>query len=98
VASTLFAGLRQRTKTSRFANGALLCLDRWGPPSDAELRNGMPFHGEAARVEWKQIGAAEHLAGRIVVTMEATLPLAGLDVRRTVGLSESQRLSVSPRP
>ena len=69
--------------------GHFLCLDRWGPPSDAELRNGMPFHGEAARVEWKQSGAPEHLAGRIVATMEATLPLAGLDVRRTVGLSES---------
>ena len=69
--------------------GHFLCLDRWGPPSDAELRNGMPFHGEAARVEWKQIGTPEHLAGRIVATMEATLPLAGLDVRRTVGLSES---------
>jgi hypothetical protein len=25
-----------------------LCLDRWGPPTAAELRNGMPFHGEAA--------------------------------------------------
>jgi hypothetical protein len=69
--------------------GHFLCLDRWGPPSDAELRNGMPFHGEAARVEWKQIGTPEHLAGRIVATMEATLPLAGLDLRRTVGLSES---------
>ena len=68
--------------------GHFLCLDRWGPPSDAELRNGMPFHGEAARVEWKT-GAPEHLAGRVVATMEATLPMAGLDVRRTVGLSES---------
>jgi hypothetical protein len=66
-----------------------LCLDRWGPPTAAELRNGMPFHGEASRVEWKQLGASERQAGRIVAVMEATLPLAGLDVRRTVGLSES---------
>ncbi len=66
-----------------------LCLDRWGPPSDAEARNGMPFHGEAARVEWNQLGKTAHLGGRLVVTMQATLPLAGLDVRRTVGLSES---------
>jgi len=27
-----------------------LCLDRWGQPSEAERRNGMPFHGEASRV------------------------------------------------
>ena len=66
-----------------------LCLDRWGPPSDAELRNGMPFHGEASRVEWQQLDARERQAGRIVVAMEATLPLAGLEVRRTVELSES---------
>ena len=66
-----------------------LCLDRWGPPSDAERRNGMPFHGEAARVEWTQLGSPEHLDGRILVVMDATLPLAGLQVRRTVGLSES---------
>jgi hypothetical protein len=66
-----------------------LCLDRWGPPSEAEQRNGMPFHGEAAHVEWKQLGATENVGGRLVATMEATLPLAGLEVRRTVGLSES---------
>src|SRR5262245_20486959 len=24
-----------------------LCLDRWGQPSEAEEKNGMPFHGEA---------------------------------------------------
>ena len=65
-----------------------LCLDRWGPPTAAELRNGMPFHGEASRVEWKQLGANERQAGRIVAVMEATLPIAGLEVRRTVGLSE----------
>src|SRR5579863_4928372 len=23
-----------------------ICLDRWGAPSEAEQRNGMPFHGE----------------------------------------------------
>src|SRR5206468_7473109 len=43
----------------------------------------------ASRVEWKQLGASERQAGRIVAVMEAALPLAGLDVRRTVGLSAS---------
>jgi hypothetical protein len=66
-----------------------LCLDRWGPPTAAELANGMPFHGEASRVEWKQIGANERQTGRLVAVMEAALPIAGLQVRRTVGLSES---------
>src|SRR5262245_2212842 len=37
-----------------------LCLDRWGQPSEAELKAGMPFHGEAARVEWKELNPAEN--------------------------------------
>src|SRR5262245_32051904 len=39
--------------------GHFLCLDRWGPPSEAEERNGMPFHGEASRVEWQILHAPE---------------------------------------
>ena len=33
--------------------GHFLCLDRWGAPTEAEERNGMFFHGEASRVEWR---------------------------------------------
>ena len=65
-----------------------LCLDRWGQPSEAELRNGMPFHGEAARVRWREFDAPEARDGRIIAAMGATLPMAGLEVRRTVRLSE----------
>src|SRR6476659_1074138 len=66
-----------------------LCLDRWGQPSEAELRNGMPFHGEAARIRWREVDAPERSDGRIVAAMGATLPMAGLEVRRTVRLSEA---------
>src|SRR5207244_5868552 len=69
--------------------GHFLCLDRWGPPSDAELRNGMPFHGEVVRVECKQTGVPDHLDGRIVAKMEATLPMAGMDVVLLVGVFET---------
>jgi hypothetical protein len=66
-----------------------LCLDRWGQPSEAELGNGMPFHGEAARVRWRELDVTEARDGRIVAAMGATLPMAGLEVRRTVRLSET---------
>src|SRR5712691_1877704 len=66
-----------------------LCLDRWGQPSEAELRNGMPFHGEAARVRWRELDAPERKDGNIVAAMGATLPMAGLEVRRMVRLSEA---------
>src|SRR5450755_766578 len=64
-----------------------LCLDRWGQPSEAELRNGMPFHGEAARVRWREFDAPERRDGGVNAAMGATLPLAGLEIRRTVRLS-----------
>src|SRR5579862_5696029 len=69
--------------------GHFLCLDRWGQPSAAEERNGMFFHGEATRVEWKvpHDAAAENEFVR--AEMSATLPMAGIEVRRRVRLSQS---------
>src|SRR5581483_3272223 len=63
-----------------------LCLDRWGQPSESEERNGMPFHGEASRVEWKE---QETTSNRGIVNrtvMSAKLPMAGLEIRREVKL------------
>src|SRR5712671_6410320 len=51
-----------------------LCLDRWGPASDAERRNGMPFHGEAGRVRWREFDAPEGTNSRVFAAMGATLP------------------------
>ncbi|MBL9175138.1 MAG: hypothetical protein JNL10_16485 [Verrucomicrobiales bacterium] len=69
--------------------GHFLCLDRWGPPSDAEGARGMPYHGEAAHVKWTQV-RSNKFAALDTGVMTATLPLAGLSVRRTVHLSPSQ--------
>ena len=66
-----------------------LCLDRWGQPSEAELRNGMPFHGEASRVEWKELDTPEGLGAKNLAAMSTILPIAGLEIRRSVKLSES---------
>lgn len=71
-----------------------LCLDRWGPPTDAELKNGMPFHGEASRVQWKVSARPHANAGRVEASLEAALPIAGLEVRRTIGMAESAAVFV----
>ncbi len=68
--------------------GHFLCLDRWGPPSAAEARNGMPFHGEASRVVWQLSQPLRRVGPAVEVEMTATLPLAGLDLRRRVRLAE----------
>lgn len=66
-----------------------LCTDRWGQPSKAEEANGMPYHGEATRVEWKVARASPSEA-----EMSALLPMAGLEVVRRVSLAGA-RLTVT---
>jgi hypothetical protein len=60
-----------------------VCLDRWGQPSEAELKNGMPFHGEATRVMWQAEGTASR------AKMSASLPMAGLDIQRAIEMHSS---------
>lgn len=66
--------------------GHFLCLDRWGPPSEAEGKNGMPYHGEAGRVPWTVEQPNTDATGNDTA-MRATLPLAGLSIRRRIQLA-----------
>lgn len=66
--------------------GHFLCLDRWGPASDAEAARGMPYHGEASNVRWQTAGTPT----RTEAVMSARLPKARLSIRRTVRLSPAE--------
>ena len=70
--------------------GHFICFDRWGQPSAAELKNGVPFHGEATRVRWKLDNAAGTEA-----RMSASLPMAGLTIERTAKLAGAAALRVT---
>ncbi len=72
--------------------GHFLCLDRWGPASEAEIKNGMGWHGEATRVHWEVVNGPEKKAGFIRAEMEAVLPMAGLSVKRTIRLADDRAL------
>ncbi len=66
--------------------GHFLCLDRWGAPSPAELKNGVPFHGEAPYARWN-LGTAEKRSEQwISAEMRCELPLAGLRISRVLEL------------
>jgi hypothetical protein len=69
--------------------GHFLCLDRWGAPSAAEQRNGMPYHGEASRVKWRVVSPAVAKGNKVEAEMAASLPIAGLDVTRRLRLSRN---------
>jgi hypothetical protein len=49
----------------------------------------MPFHGEASRVEWKELRAPEARGSGNLAAMSAYLPIAGLEIRRSVSLADS---------
>lgn len=83
-----FTWEEKSSAAARF-RGHFLCLDRWGAPSQAELSAGVPFHGEAPRVEWKQLGKSAAEA-----EMTARLPLARLSVKRTVRLEGASALVI----
>ncbi len=72
--------------------GHFLCLDRWGPASAAETAHGMQPHGEASRVLWTVTQAATTQDGSITAAMAATLPLAGMSVKRHVRLATDSAL------
>jgi hypothetical protein len=71
-------------ETSARPFGHFLCLDRWGPASASEAAQGMPYHGEASSALWKIESRSQHSA-----QLSATLPKAGLSVRRTITLSST---------
>lgn len=74
--------------------GHFLCLDRWGPPSEAEGANGMPYHGEASRVGWTVVKEPSRKADSVNAVMTADLPLAGLSISRFVRLSNTETFFV----
>ncbi len=69
--------------------GHFLCLDRWGPVTEAEKQNGMFFHGEASRVKWEIIKPPTSEGDYIQALMTAKLPLAGLEIKRQIQLSSN---------
>lgn len=73
--------------------GHFLCLDRWGPASDSEAAQGMPYHGEASHARWTRIETPESSTDFVQAKMAATLPKAGLAVVRTMRLSTQSSLA-----
>ena len=75
--------------------GLFLCCDRWGPPSEAEAKNGMPYHGEATKVVWEVQKNIETTSAAINVRMAAELPLAGLRIDRSVTLASASVVTLT---
>ncbi len=72
--------------------GHFLCLDRWGPATETETELGMGWHGEASSSWWSVRQAPTRDESSIQAQMSAVLPLAGLEVLRTIRLHDDQSI------
>lgn len=69
--------------------GHFICFDRWGAPSAQESKNGMPFHGEAATVEWDVLSSPAKRNGKVTAEMRCRLPIGGMELKRAITLAEN---------
>lgn len=69
--------------------GHSLCLDYFGLPSEAEIRQGLTIHGEAAVRRWRVRGTASS-AREERLSLQVDLPLAGLDVTRELRIRRGE--------
>ncbi len=52
----------------------------------------MPFHGEAATVEWETLSPPARQEGAVVAEMRCRLPIGGMELKRRLELSETSAL------
>ncbi len=69
--------------------GHFICFDRWGPPSEAEKKNGFMHHGEVNSLKWEIITPPERRNGSIFCEMKCFLPMGGLQLVRKIELYEN---------
>jgi hypothetical protein len=81
--------------------GHFICLGRWGPPTEGEIKAGIPDHGQAANLMWKQkhqssplergraASAAAGVCSTSSIQMSVTTPLEGLKIERTIQLDNA---------
>jgi hypothetical protein len=65
--------------------GHNICLDYFGPPSEAEAAQGLSTHGEAPSLKWRK--SSQRLrAGQLSLTLSVRLPESGLQFSREIGM------------
>lgn len=70
--------------------GHFVCFDRWGPPSAGEKANGFRHHGEVNLQMWQLVNPPAVTDGKMAGSMTCTLPMAGLQLTRSIELSASE--------
>ena len=69
--------------------GHFICFDRLGMPSLREIKNGIPFHGEATHIKWQVLSKPIKKNTTIIAETLCELPIGGLRLKRTMSLYEN---------
>ena len=72
--------------------GHSICLDRFGPPSEEEVAQGLSFHGEAPSAKWKK-DFAHASSEQVSLALSVRLPGANLHFRREIRLREGESVA-----
>ncbi len=72
-----------------YSSGHFVCFDRLGNPSEAERKNGIPFHGEASQVYWEVLNGPDSTDTSVTATVKCTLPIGGMTLTRHLKLSRN---------
>jgi hypothetical protein len=85
-------GPRSEAKLLSGIAGHNLCLDYFGPPSDAEAGQGMSTHGEAPSARWRK-ERIRVTARQATLTLGVRLPVAGLRFRREIRMARGESVA-----
>lgn len=80
--SRLYGSLLEGKLLSGIA-GHNICLDYFGPPTQAEIRQGLSQHGEAPMSKWRKAQSRTDLR-KTSLTLSTHLPAAGLSFTRNL--------------
>ena len=72
--------------------GQNLCLDIFGMPSEAEIKQGFCCHGEAGVRKWRKVKARATNA-QVALTLAVELPVAGLKFSREIALRRGESVA-----
>ena len=74
------------------AIGHFLCLDGFGAPSDEEASAGIPFLGEASKLQFETALENRDARRLQLLKLKARLPLAQEDITRTITLLDGENV------
>lgn len=94
--SPMWAPLRAAAEAGREVRaggfvGHFICVDGFGPVSDAEREAGLTMHGEAYTLPWTTVSRTKE-AGVTSLTQTVDLPLAHETLTRTVRMADGENV------